>query len=172
MKNKITKYGVIGFVCALAIFAGVSMMQPHITHAETHVAQEALENIVVKNAEGEELIFSVELARSGGDHSRGLMNRTHLDENSGMLFLFNGSAQRVFWMRNTLIPLDIIFLRENGTIHHIHHSAKPLDETRITALEKSNAVLEINGGLSDKLGIEVGDKVYHNVFRNMNLLAE
>ena len=173
MKNKIVKYSVIACVCALAIFTVFSMVQPPLTSANASTAQElARENIVVKKANGEELIFSVEMALSGGEQARGLMHRTNMEENHGMLFLFSGVSKRSFWMKNTLIPLDIIFLREDGSIHHIHHMAKPLDKTLVTSIEGSKAVLEINGGLSDQMGIQVGDKVYHNAFRNMNLLAE
>ena len=132
-----------------------------------------IENIVIKsNRDGTEHIFSVELATKPGQHEQGLMNRPFLAEDAGMLFVFDSIKRRSFWMENTLIPLDMLFISEDGTIHHIHHLAKPLDRTNITALAPSKAVLEINGGLADKLGIEAGDKIYHNAFKNMNLLAD
>lgn len=171
MKNKIIKFGLVVFALALTGFAAYSVMYPAQTHADSGL-QSISENIIVKKANGEEFVFSVEIADSAAAHKRGLMHRTYLDKNHGMLFLFNDTARRSFWMKNTLIPLDIIFLRKDGEIHHIHSMAKPLDETRITALEGSKAVLEINGGLSDKMGLKTGDKIYHNAFQNMNLLAE
>jgi uncharacterized protein len=112
------------------------------------------------------IVFHVEMAVSSDELSRGLMNRTDLAEDSGMLFVFPDIEQRAFWMKDTLIPLDMIFIAEDGTIHHIHHMAKPLDLTRVTSEGPSKAVLEINGGLSDILGIAKGDKVVHPVFRN------
>ncbi|MCB1531347.1 MAG: DUF192 domain-containing protein [Alphaproteobacteria bacterium] len=164
----------MAFVALLVGAAVFSLAQPITTQAGPIMPEgrELHENIVIKKADGEELVFSVELASSGAQQAQGLMNRTHLPEGDGMLFVFSNEQRRAFWMKNTLIPLDILFLRADGTIHHIHHMAKPLDESRITALEDSRAVLEINGGLSDRLGIKEGDKIYHSTFRNMNLLAQ
>lgn len=122
--------------------------------------------VTVRTAEGEEFIFNVEMALSSSEQSRGLMNRTSLDENAGMLFVFGGEAKRSFWMRNTLIPLDILFLAKDGTIHHIHHMAKPQNDAHISSQRPVKAVLEINGGLADKWGIKEGDTVIHSAFRN------
>lgn len=110
--------------------------------------------------------FYVELAETPEQQEKGLMNRTSLPEDAGMLFVFSNVSQRVFWMKDTLVPLDMLFLGEDGTVHHIHHMAKPLDRTMITSQRPVKAVLEINGGLSGTLGIEEGDKVIHPVFRN------
>jgi uncharacterized protein len=116
------------------------------------------------------VVFNVELAVTDAEKNKGLMNRASLAEDSGMLFIWEDVEQRTFWMKNTLIPLDMIFIAEDGIIHHIHHMARPLDQTRITSEGPSRAVLEINGGLTDILGITEGDKVIHPVFRNQ--LAE
>ena len=116
------------------------------------------------------IVFNVEIAATESERNKGLMNRTSLAEDSGMLFVWEDVEQRDFWMKNTLIPLDMVFLAEDGTIHHIHHMAKPLDLTRISSERPSKAVLEVNGGLTDLLGIAEGDKVIHPVFRNQ--LAE
>lgn len=116
------------------------------------------------------IVFNVEIAATDSERNKGLMNRPSLAEDSGMLFVWDDVEQRHFWMKNTLIPLDMIFITEDGTIHHIHHMAKPLDQSRITSTRASKAVLEINGGLTDILGITEGDKVIHPAFRNQ--LAE
>lgn len=108
--------------------------------------------------------FGVELALTPAEQSKGLMYRTVLPENAGMLFYFGANQPRSFWMRNTLIPLDIIFIKLDGTIHHIHENAIPKDETPISSLGSVGAVLEINGGLSRKLGIQPGDKIKHQFF--------
>ena len=126
------------------------------------------DQIWIQNSQGALLTFSVELAENWEQHKIGLMNRLSLPEDSGMLFLFEGSEKmRSFWMRNTLIPLDILFLARDGTIHHIHHMAKPQDDAHISSERPSFAVLEINGGYAQDLDIQVGDQVLHPVFRNM-----
>ena len=114
--------------------------------------------------EGHTHIFHVEEARTPEEQAKGLMFRTHLDSDSGMLFFFEKSEQYSFWMRNTLIPLDMIFIREDGIIEHIHDNAIPHDETPIRAPNPVRAVLEINGGLSEKLGLNAGDRIEYPLF--------
>lgn len=174
MKNKMLKYCALAALCLLSAYAAFIIASPMVMQANAESAPEYLarENIVIKKDNGEELIFSTEMALTNAEQAQGLMHRTHMEENEGMLFLFGNVNRRAFWMKNTLIPLDIIFIREDGTIHHIHSKANPLDETRITALEPSKAILEINGGLADQMGIKIGDKIYHAAFKNMNLLAQ
>ncbi len=108
--------------------------------------------------------FAVELALTPAEQSKGLMHRTTLAENAGMLFYFGAEQPRSFWMKNTLIPLDLIFVKLDGTIHHIHENAIPKDETPLPSQGNVGAVLEINGGLSKKLGIKPGDTIKHQFF--------
>lgn len=110
--------------------------------------------------------FVVELAVTGPQMQKGLMHREHLPANAGMLFFFGDESERGFFMRNTLIPLDMIFIRKDGTIHSIHENAIPHDETTIYSRGPVAAVLEINGGLSKKLGIRTGQMVRHKFFSN------
>lgn len=124
------------------------------------------DEISIRKDTGEELFFNVELAKTGPQKSQGLMFRTEMAENAGMLFLFGRESKISFWMKNTLIPLDMLFLSADGTIHHIHHNAKPQDETSITSKYDSIAVLELNGGTADIMGIEEGDMVIHPYFKN------
>lgn len=121
--------------------------------------------LTIETAQGPR-VFNIEIARFPEEQKQGLMNRKSLPADSGMLFLFADEVQRAFWMKNTLIPLDMLFIAKDGEIHHIHHNAKPLDETRITSERPAMAVLEINGGLSESLGITQGDKVIHPAFKN------
>ncbi len=133
------------------------------------------DTLVVQSADdGTEYLFHVEMALTKAHQEHGLMHRESMPDNAGMLFVFNGEAKRSFWMKNTLIPLDMIFIARDGTVKHIHHMAKPLDENGVTSRHPAFAVLEINGGLSDKYGITVGDKVLHERFRNahMETIAE
>ena len=124
------------------------------------------DQIAIEKADGETLYFTTELALTPSEQAHGLMDRTILDENSSMLFVFGTEQPRSFWMKNTLIPLDMLFIAKDGTIHHIHHMAKPQDKSLITSKRPAMAVLEINGGLSDKLGIKEGDRIIHSLFRN------
>lgn len=109
--------------------------------------------------------FDVELALTPKEMSVGLMYRDDMDDDKGMLFFFGQERELSFWMKNTFIPLDMIFIKKNGKIHHIHENAMPQDLTSITSQGKAIAVLEINAGLSAKLGISVGDKVKHSLFQ-------
>lgn len=103
------------------------------------------------------VMFEVERATTPEEHARGLMYRKDMAPNHGMLFVFPEQRPLSFWMENTLIPLDMIFIRSDGTIAHIHPMAKPLDRTPISSSEPVIAVLEILGGESAKQGIRVGD---------------
>ena len=109
--------------------------------------------------------FSVELADSPEERSRGLMHREALPSSAGMLFLYDRPQRLSFWMRNTLIELDMIFLDPRGIVRHVHDRAQPLDETPISGGRGDLiAVLEINGGLAERLGIEPGSEVRHPFF--------
>jgi len=129
----------------------------------------ARDHIVIKKANGESLGFNVEIAESERQQEYGLMNRLTLPRDSGMLFLFRGEGKRVFWMKDTLIPLDMLFVSHDGAIHHIHHNAKPQDLTGITSEADSLAVLELKGGTCDRLGIKEGDKILYTVFKNVGI---
>jgi len=98
----------------------------------------------------------------------GLMNRPSMPTLSGMLFVYDKPDTLTFWMRNTLIKLDMIFIAPNGTISHIHENAIPLDETAVSGGAGNLAVLEINGGLAKRFGISVGDVVQHGAFSSTN----
>lgn len=108
--------------------------------------------------------FSVEVADDNQERAVGLMNRSSMPRSHGMLFVYDGPTRASFWMRNTLIPLDMIFLDPTGTVTHIHENAVPLDETPIFGGDGVLAVLEINGGLSSAIGIEVGSQLRHPAF--------
>ena len=108
--------------------------------------------------------FTVEVARSHEEQRVGLMNRTSMPTSSGMLFVYDSPRRLSFWMRNTLIPLDMLFVDATGVVQHIHHNAVPLDETPISGGDNRLAVLEINGGLSKRLGITVGSEIRHPAF--------
>jgi uncharacterized membrane protein (UPF0127 family) len=112
--------------------------------------------------------FNVELALTALQKQQGLMNRTSMPKDSGMLFIFNDEQERGFWMKNTLIPLDMIFIKRDGRIHHIHDNAIPHDLTSVKSKGPVIAVLEINGGLAKEMGIKPGDFINHPFFNQTN----
>lgn len=105
--------------------------------------------------------FRVEIADTVEERSVGLMHRPSMPASAGMVFYYPQPQLVRFWMRNTLIPLDMIFMTPDGTIQKIHENAIPLDETLIVGGEDIQAVLEINGGMSKLLGITVGSQMRH-----------
>ncbi len=109
--------------------------------------------------------FDVEIVDSPAEREQGLMWRGSMPADHGMLFDFGGrETEQAFWMRNTYIPLDILYIRADGRIHSIVQNARPLDETPLPSNGRVNAVLEINGGLAERLGINPGDQVRHRIF--------
>lgn len=122
--------------------------------------------VTIRNKDGKEFVFHVELAKDNQERAKGLMGRKFMAEDAGMLFVFDDETSPTFWMKDTYIPLDILFMARDGEIHHIHHNAKPQDLSKITALRPALAVLELNGGIAEKLGIEEGDTALNPVFHN------
>ena len=116
---------------------------------------------------GREIKFDIELALNDAERSRGLMFREKLGPYDGMLFDFHREAPVSFWMKNTLIPLDMIFIAADGTIRSIHANAVPHSTETIPSQFPVRAVLEINGGSAKLLGIKPGDKVKHPIFGNV-----
>jgi len=108
--------------------------------------------------------FSVEIADDVGERAQGLMFRKSMPASAGMLFVYDTPQTLSFWMRNTLIPLDLLFIDSRGLVQHIHSNAVPLDETPINGGDNLLAVLEINGGLAARMGITEGTAVRHPAF--------
>ena len=103
--------------------------------------------------------FMVEVARSPEEQATGLMHRQSLAPDRGMIFPYEPAQEVGFWMKNTLIPLDMIFVRADGTIARIADNTVPLSLEAVPSLEPVTAVLEIAGGRAAELGIKPGDKV-------------
>jgi len=122
---------------------------------------------VVAQADGTIHAFDVELALSNAQRSLGLMYREVLAPNHGMLFIFSSIQPRSFWMRNCLIPLDIIFLKADGTIINIVANAEPGTDTQRRSAGPAKAVFEIPGGRAAELGIKPGDVVRHALLGNL-----
>ena len=110
--------------------------------------------------------FAVELANNDDERSRGLMFRKKLPEGHGMLFDFEHDQPVAFWMHNTYIPLDMIFIRGDGSILRIAENAEPLSDRLIPSGGPVRAVLEVIGGTARKLGIAPGDRVTSPIFNS------
>lgn len=108
--------------------------------------------------------FHVEIADTEAERVQGLMERKSLPASSGMLFVYDRPQPVAFWMRNTLIPLDMIFVDATGVVQGVHEGARPRDETPIPGPGPVLAVLEINGGLARRLGIAPGAQMRHPAF--------
>lgn len=108
--------------------------------------------------------FSMEIAADTQSQEYGLMNRKVLAPNAGMLFDFHEPGCESFWMKDTILPLDMLFVRADGTISSIAENAVPFSTTPISSLEPVRAVIEINGGRTSALGIVPGNKVHAAIF--------
>jgi uncharacterized membrane protein (UPF0127 family) len=107
--------------------------------------------------------IDIEIADSPDQRSLGLMYRKKLDPDKGMLFIFQRSEEQAFWMKNTLIPLDIIYVDDQLRIVSIAENAKPLDETDIGSMAPALYVVEVNGGYCKQYGIAPGDHIKYKV---------
>jgi uncharacterized membrane protein (UPF0127 family) len=121
------------------------------------------EPLVVETAAGERT-FNVEVVREEKERNKGLMYRKKLGDQAGMLFDYDPPQEVAFWMKNTYIPLDIIFIGADGRIITIAAKTTPLSLDRIPSNGVTRGVLEIKGGFAEKLGIKVGDRVRHALF--------
>jgi uncharacterized membrane protein (UPF0127 family) len=114
--------------------------------------------LTIRTAAGQLHRFTVEVARTEGEQERGLMNRESLAPDRGMIFPYEPAKQVSFWMKNTFIPLDMVFVRPDGSIARIE-TAVPLNLEPVSSLEPIASVLELPGGRAAELGIKVGDRV-------------
>lgn len=104
--------------------------------------------------------LDIEFAENDYEHQTGLMYRESMEEDQGMLFIYNSERIRNFYMKNTYIPLDIIYYRADSTLVSIQKNATPRDETSLPSEGPAQYILEINGGLSDTWGLEKDDRIY------------
>ena len=145
----------LGFGAALWFFLSASVA----------VAGECRDDQVLLRGDWGQARFTIELADDDAERNHGLMFRDELPKSAGMLFVYPEVSDRIgFWMKNTLIPLDMIFLDETGTVRRVHSNAVPHDENPIMGGDGILAVLEINGGMAQSLGISEGSELRHPAF--------
>ena len=150
-KNKIiilTLFIILIFISLLSFFISFSNNQPK---------KQQFSQISINNQ-----IINIEIPITPQEISTGLMNRNHLDKDSGMFFIFEVEKPQSFWMKNTLIPLDLIFIDSNNQIIDIKHNFQPCKSDpceTYTSSKPALYVLEINSGLAKELNIEIGQKI-------------
>ncbi len=128
----------------------------------------ALEKLtIVTDARGAHPVehdLQVEVMRTDEGRERGLMERRYLPADRGMLFDFGREQAVMMWMKNTYIPLDMIFMSREGVVTHIAENAEPMSEAIISSQGQAYAVLEVNAGFARKIGLKPGDVVRHPMF--------
>jgi hypothetical protein len=126
---------------------------------------QAFEPLTIVAQGGQRHAFQVEVARNDADRAQGLMYRRSMAADRGMLFDFGRVEPVAMWMQNTYLPLDMLFIRADGSIARIAANAEPLSTRTIPSGEPVLAVLELNGGTAARLGIKAGDRVEHPLFK-------
>lgn len=122
------------------------------------------EPLEVQLTNGKTHHFDVRIADNDQTREKGLMGVRSLPEDQGMLFVFDELTPVQFWMKNTLISLDMVFIDGKGVVSSVHSKAQPLDLSVISSKEPVKAVLEISGGVAEKLGIGRGNQIISPIF--------
>ena len=141
---------------SLWLIAGALAFAPVAALAETC----AQDRVDIRSPSGQQR-FTVEVADEGAERAQGLMFRESMPSAAGMLFVYDAPQRAAFWMKNTLIPLDMIFADETGRVRKVHSNAVPGDTTPLEGGEGIRFVLEINGGLAARMGIAEGAELRH-----------
>lgn len=144
-------------LAALAFLLLAAQLQPVRTQAQ-------YEPLTIVTSNGRHA-FQVEVMRTEEQRARGLMFRREMAANRGMLFDFKQVQPVSFWMKNTYLPLDMIFIDQKGVIVNIAENTEPLSERSVPSAGPVLGVLEVNAGISRRLGIKAGDVVEHAMFR-------
>jgi uncharacterized protein len=129
-----------------------------------HANAQNLEKLTLVTASGRH-DFQVEVMRTPDERAKGLMFRRFMPADRGMLFDFQRVEPVAMWMQNTYIPLDMIFIRADGSVARIAERTEPLSTRTIPSGEPVLSVLELNGGIAEKIGLKPGDKVEHGLFK-------
>jgi len=149
-------------VIALGLFIVASVTTPAVAETSTDVTFET-GSLVIESGGGSHP-FTIELARSPEQRSRGLMFRETMAPDAGMLFIYPRRQRISMWMKNTILPLDMLFIDSDGTIVRIAEWTQPHSLRTIESGGRVLGVLELNAGTSARLGIAVGDRVRHPAF--------
>ncbi len=146
---------------AALLFVGAVLLALSVAAADAKVR---VDKLWLVPASGQEVPIDIEVAEDPQEKAMGLMFRTDLADNQGMLFPYSDARELSMWMRNTYIPLDMLFIRPDGVIHRIEKRAEPMSERIINSDGDVSAVLELPGGAAERFGIKAGDRVRHPLF--------
>jgi uncharacterized membrane protein (UPF0127 family) len=156
--TQITRRTVVLALAAAALAPWLANAQPaNITFSKSELTIES---------GGKSLHFNIEMADTDERRALGLMYRTSLPADAGMLFDFKRDQDVAMWMRNTRIPLDMVFIDRTGKIVNIAQRTVPFSEATISSAGPVRAVLELNGGTAERLGLKAGDRVIHPLFKS------
>ncbi|KAA5825225.1 DUF192 domain-containing protein [Algibacter amylolyticus] len=152
-------------IIALLLFLGVSLLsckedKKVIKQTEISFTKEG-ELSIIKASDATAIKLDIEIADTDFDIQTGLMYRNSMANNQGMLFVFDDEKERFFYMKNTKIPLDLIYINANKIIVSFQKNAKPFDESSLPSNTPAKYVLEVNAGLVDVWGIAVGDQIIY-----------
>ena len=170
-KHQTKRFVVLAILIILSVFVllNESKKTPHELASIFYSESEKKENAIVSQKNQvclENQCFDVELAMTAQERAIGLMYKEHLDLDKGMLFVFSNSARHSFWMKNTLIPLDIIWINKNQEVVYISKNTQPCKSISCPVIRSDQEalyVLEINAGLINQIGLSTGDKVFLNI---------
>jgi uncharacterized membrane protein (UPF0127 family) len=138
-----------------------TLAQPGVDRPQPRLPEEPL---TIVTRDGTRHAFRIEMALRPEDQIVGMMFRTSMQPDEGMLFDWGAPRESAMWMRNTLIPLDMIFITQDGRIHRIHERAVPLSLASIESRGPVRATLELQGGTAERLNLRVGDRVENRIF--------
>jgi len=154
MKRRLLLLGTLLAPLAAQAQPGVNQPQPKLR----------TEDLVIVGRDGTRHVFRTEMALAPNEQTVGMMFRTSMAPDEAMLFDWGAPRESSMWMRNTLIPLDMIFITADGRVHRIHERAVPQSLATIDSRGPVRATLEVPGGTAERLNLRVGDRVIHPLF--------
>lgn len=148
-------------LAALLLPIAAAKAQPGVDRPQPRLP---VETLTIVTRDGTRHLFRVEMAVTPETQMVGMMFRTSMEPDEGMLFDWGSPRESAMWMRNTLIPLDMVFVAQDGRIHRIHERATPHSLATIESRGPVRATLELQGGAAERLNLRVGDRVEHRIF--------
>lgn len=155
----IHKNSIILIVVALLFFSCKEESKKTIATQSIDFTHEGDLSVFLNSTDTVKTKFNIEFAETDYETQTGLMYRKGMDNNQGMLFIFPDERMHSFYMKNTEFPLDIIYIKEDLKIASFQENAQPLNESGLSSLVPIKYVLEVNGGLSQELGLSIGDSI-------------
>ena len=152
-------------------FVFLALFTPFLFSCSENIEQKPTSPLIVQTSNGD-VRFNVEVARTPDELQKGLMFRTQMPANNGMIFSFDPVRPITMWMKNTKISLDMLFIAPDATISMIKENAIPMSEEHIKSREPVRAVVELNAGQVHRHGIKIGDKVNHAILNHLTSLSD